>query len=88
MQLLNTGDEIVALGGFTSVDFQTFAGPGSTAIDTAPQSILFWTSQPPMKTGRQLAISNVFGGGKKILTTGAGFETFGPLDDTGEIFFP
>lgn len=88
VQLLNTGDEIVALGGFTSVDFQTFAGPGSTAIDTAPQSILFWTSQPPMKTGRQLAISNVFGGGKKILTTGAGFETFGPLDDTGEIFFP
>ena len=88
LNLVNTGTEIVAIGGLTSVDLTTFTGPTSTAIETTTQSVLSWTPQGDMKVGRELGLSNLCDGGLRILTTGSGHEDFNPFNDTGEIYIP
>ena len=88
LNLLNTGTEILAIGGLTVVDLTGFSGPTATAIESAPQSILSWTYEADLQLGRELGLSNLIDGGLRVLTTGSGYNNFHPDADSGEVYFP
>ncbi|MCZ6599038.1 MAG: hypothetical protein O7B99_15480 [Planctomycetota bacterium] len=88
--LIDAGGTIIAIGGVKDFDLTTLSGAPAQEIEITTPSVLSWTQTATMLLPRALAISTLYDGGDRILTTGSGDNGSGGTirDLTAEIHIP
>lgn len=88
--LFDTGGTVVAMGGLKTFDLVAFTGAPADEIEATTTSVLSWNTTATMQLPRFLAVSALFDGGQRILTSGSGDNgSSGTVPDlTAEIYIP
>ena len=87
-QLLNTGSEVLCVGGINSIDIATFAGTAEKLIEVTTDDGLTWGASGTLNYERLSTVPAIIDGGERVLVTGTGDNLMGTDDFTAELHHP